>query len=257
MNFRVPVVRGTIDRRMLINFRVAPEVLQGILPEPFRVKTVHGLGMAGICLIRLNNMRVRFAPAALGLTSENAAHRIAVEWDENGRVREGVFIPRRDTSSRFNQLAGGRLFPGIHNLAKFNVRETDTELCLHMESDDGVSRVVVEARTAQHLPEGSIFHSVAEASEFFERGALGYSIAAKPGEFDGLELKSFNWHVTPLAVHRVESSFFGDRSRFPAGSVEFDSALLMRGIEHEWLGRRTFMSATFPQLDERTHRHED
>lgn len=28
-----------------------------------------------------------------------------------------------------------------------------------------------------------------------------------------------------------------DRTRFPPGSVEFDSALLMRGIEHEWHGQ--------------------
>jgi hypothetical protein len=42
-----------------------------------------------------------------------------------------------------------------------------------------------------------------------------------------------------LAVEQVESSFFNDPRRFPSGSVEFDCALLMRGIRHEWraLGR--------------------
>ena len=49
-----------------------------------------------------------------------------------------------------------------------------------------------------------------------------------------MELRSFGWRVDPLAVELVESSFFADRSRFPAGSVEFDCALLMRGIHHEW-----------------------
>ena len=33
------------------------------------------------------------------------------------------YIPRRDTSSRLNTLIGGRLFPGKHYLAKFNVQE--------------------------------------------------------------------------------------------------------------------------------------
>ena len=32
----------------------------------------------------------------------------------------------------------------------------------------------------------------------------------------------------------VQSSYFDDRAVFPAGSIEFDCALLMRGIEHEW-----------------------
>jgi hypothetical protein len=55
--------------------------------------------------------------------------------------------------------------------------------------------------------------------------------------FDGLELRSFAWQVQPLAAERVESSFFDDRTLFPQGSVEFDCALLMRGIDHEWHGR--------------------
>ena len=60
----------------------------------------------------------------MGVSSENGAHRIAVEWDENEQLQEGVFIPRRDTSLRLNTLVGGRLFPGRHYLAKFNVKVT-------------------------------------------------------------------------------------------------------------------------------------
>jgi len=44
-------------------------------------------------------------PEAVGFSSENAAHRIAVLWDdEQGVTREGVFIPRRDTNSPVNYL---------------------------------------------------------------------------------------------------------------------------------------------------------
>jgi hypothetical protein len=35
----------------------------------------------------------------------------------------------------------------------------------------------------------------------------------------------------------VTSSFFEDSALFPKGSIEFDCALLMCGIEHEWHGR--------------------
>jgi hypothetical protein len=89
------------------------------------------------------------------------------------------------------------------------------------------------------LPNSLIFGSPAEASAFFERGSLGYSVTAKPGEFDGLELRSFTWQVQPLAVERVESSFFEDRALYPTGSGEFDCALLMRGIDHEWHSRES------------------
>ena len=118
---RIPVIRGIIDRRILVNYRVDPKALGRVLPAPFRPKLAGGMGVAGVCLIRLRQVRPRFAPAWLGVSSENAAHRIAVEWDHDGETRQGVYIPRRDTSSRFNSLVGGRLFPGVHYHATFNV----------------------------------------------------------------------------------------------------------------------------------------
>lgn len=233
----LPVMRGVIDRRMLVNFRCEPAVLARLVPAPFRPKLVHGRGMAGICLIRLKELRPRWLSTPLGFTSENAAHRIAVEWDENGARREGVFIPRRDTSSKLNTLAGGRLFPGMHHFAGFNVWESPNRFKLEMHSEDGEARVRVAARVADEWPAGSVFSTLDEASAFFASGSLGWSAGSRPSEFDGLELNSFGWSMEPLIVERIESSFFHNPVLFPPGTADFDSALLMRGIQHEWHGR--------------------
>ena len=243
---QIPVIRGIIDRRILVNYRVKPDVLAPLLPAPFRLKLINGFGMAGICLIRLKHVRPKFLPAFLGLSSENAAHRIAVEWDEGGATKEGVFVPRRDTSSRINKLLGGRVFPGIHSHAEFQVREYDDHYRVELTSDDRQTHLLVEGHVTEDVPNNSVFRSLAEASSFFERGSLGYSVTAKPGRFDGLELRSFNWQVRPLEVETVQSSFFEDRKLFPPGSVEFDSALLMRGIDHEWHGRDCLCSDSYP-----------
>jgi len=224
-----------IDRRILVNFRVEADVLARILPPPFHPQLVDGMGMAGICLIRLQGIRPRWLPAFLGIGSENAAHRIAVEWDDHGVARAGVYIPRRDSSSLLNRLAGGRLFPGVHHYSRFKVRETADEYRVEMSNADG-TRVSVEARIASGLPDDSVFGSLSQASEFFARGSLGYSTTTRPGRYDGLELHTLSWDVKPLAIRRVESSFFADESVFPAGSVHFDCALLMRHIAHEWHG---------------------
>lgn len=240
---QIPIIRGVIDRRILVNFRVNPEVLARLLPAPFQPKLVNGAGMAGVCLIRLKNIRPRFLPSFLGISSENAAHRIAVEWNQEQETKEGVFIPRRDTSSWLNTLAGGRLFPGVHGHAAFQVQERDDNYRIELNSDDRHTHLLVEGRVAQELPQNSVFGSLKEASDFFERGSLGYSVTARPGQFDGLELHSFNWRVQPLAVAKVESSFFEDNALFPPGSVEFDCALLMRGIEHEWHERGNLCAA--------------
>jgi hypothetical protein len=236
---QIPIIRGHIDRRILVNFRVDPQALTKILPQPFRAKLVNGSAMAGVCLIRLKQIRPRSLPSFVGISSENAAHRIAVEWDHNGARREGVFIPRRDTSSWVNTLVGGKLFPGVHHHATFRVQEMQDHYRIALDSDDQQTHLLVDGRVSSGLPEASVFGSLQEASDFFERGALGYSVTPKPGVFDGLELRSFHWQVTPLAIDKVESSFFQDRKLFPSGTVNFDCALLMRGIDHEWHGRET------------------
>lgn len=43
--------------------------------------------------------------------------------------------------------------------------------------------------------------------------------------------------VAPLAMSRFESTFFEDRSRFPAGSIEMDHALLMLDVDHRWVSQ--------------------
>jgi len=234
---KIPAIRGLIDRRILINYRVDSDVLRHILPEPFRPQLIHGVGIAGICLIRLKHVRPRFLPAEIGVSSENAAHRIAVEWEQDGHQRQGVYVPRRDTSSWLNYALGGRHFPGVHHHARFEVRESAGHCRIVLNSDDGQTHVAVEGQIASALPATSIFQSLDEASTFFERGSVGYSATKQTDLFDGLELRSSSWHMDPLAVERVESSFFEDRRLFGEGAAEFDCALLMRGIEHEWHAR--------------------
>lgn len=240
----LPVIRGIIDRRILVNYRVDAEVLARTLPPPFRPKLHNGHGLVGICLIRLRRVRTRFLPPWLGISSENAAHRSAVEWDDTGRVRSGVFVRRRDTSSRLNALVGGRLFPGIHSHARFEVRESGGHFEVSLRSDDGVTRLAVAGDVAAELPAGSAFESLAEASAFFQAGSLGYSATPDPRRFQGLELRCHRWQVEPLAVSAVRSSYFDDRAVFPAGSIAFDCALLMRGIEHEWHGKPDLCSGS-------------
>jgi hypothetical protein len=231
---KLPLIRGVIDRRILANYRVDAAVLARVLPPQFRPKLIGGFGVAGICLIRLKQIRPRGFPPFMGISSENAAHRIAIEWDENGAVREGVFIPRRDTSSRMNVLAGGRLFAGLHHHALFNVHESADRFSVSLDSDDHRTHVRIDATLADALPAGSVFGDIDCASRFFQAGSLGYSPSAEPGRLDALELHSLDWKVQPLAVQRIESSFFDDRARFPDGSIQFDCALLMRGMQHEW-----------------------
>jgi hypothetical protein len=231
---KLPVLRGLIDRRILVNYRVDPGILAPLLPPPFRPKLYRGTALVGICLIRLKQVRPTFLPAWMGVSSENAAHRAAVEWEEAGTHYEGVFVRRRDTNSWLNTLVGGRIFPGVHHHAKFDVRETLDQFDVSMLSDDGQANLTVRAKLSPVWPTTSVFPSLAAASAFYESGALGYSETTSPSRFQGLELRCRDWQVEALCVTEVRSSYFENESLFPKGSVVFDNALLMRHIVHEW-----------------------
>jgi hypothetical protein len=230
---RIPKIKGVIDRRILINYQIDKDVLSKYLPKPFSPKLVHGKGIAGICLIRLKEVRPKGLPRIIGVSSENGAHRIAVEWMEKGVLKEGVYIPRRDTSSRLNAIAGGRIFPGVHHLAKFKVEEGNGCYSIQLMSDDNTF-LSIKASETDNWNNQSVFENLECVSKFFEDGSVGYS--PNSNSFEGLELRAFNWKVSLLKVENVKSSFFEDESIFPKGSVKFDNALLMKDINHEWVG---------------------
>lgn len=232
---RLPVLHGLIRRRLLVNFRVDAQVMAHYLPAPFRPKLHLGYAVASVCLIRLEQIRPAGLPSFCGLSSENAAHRIAVEWDEpDGASREGVFIPRRDTGSWLNHWAGGRIFPGEHHLADFAVEDDGVTVAICIRSHDGRMSVRLRAHESDALPSSSCFGSLAESSAFFEGGCVGYSATGDGCRLDGLRLQTEGWRGRPLAVEQVESSFFADESAFPAGSVVFDHGLAMRDLVHRW-----------------------
>lgn len=243
----IPNIKGIIDRRILINFQIDKEVLENYLPEPFKPKLVNGKGIGGICLIRLKEIRPLGFPKQVGISSENGAHRIAVEWIENGKLKEGVYIPRRDTSCKLNAMAGGAIFPGAHHLAEFSVEEADGNYKVSFASDDETFLSII-AKETLNWNKDSVFNNLECVSDFFKNGSFGYS--PNKTSFEGLELKAYNWKVSLLEIESVHSSFFEDESIFPNGSVKFDNALLMRDIEHEWIGLKKIKK---PQTRDKVH----
>jgi hypothetical protein len=229
-----PALSSTIERRLLVNYRVDPDAAARLLPAPLRPQLVHGYAVAGICLLRLGEARPAGVPRALGLGSENAAHRFAVEWDGVHGVETGVYIPRRDTDSRLNAWAGGRLFPGEHHRAHFQVSETPDELNLAYTTTDRTTRVDVAVTVVEDLTGSDLFTDLDEASDFFRRGCTGYSATTAGDHLDGMQLETDAWEVSACRIRHGASTFFDDPDRFLPGSATLDCALVMRDLPAHW-----------------------
>lgn len=227
MSVKIPTLASTVERRLLINYRVDPVVAQTLLPARLRPQLVDGSAVAGICLIRLAAVRPAWVAPRVGWGAENAAHRVAVEWDTPDGLRTGVYIPMRHTASRLAVLAGGRVFPGTHRHARITSDETADRVAVALDAADARVRAAVEVRPAIS---GTLFDSVDRASEFFRKDATGWS-PDRVGGLEGLRLDTDAWHVDAAEPLHVESSLFDS---LPPGSAELDFALLMRNVPVTW-----------------------
>ena len=93
------------------------------------------------------------------------------------------------------------------------------------------------------LPEGSIFDSTNDVSEFFKTGNIGWSSGEEGHQFDTIELQTEEWRMEPLRVKEYSSAYFSDTEKFPENSVEFDSAMIMRNLKHSWISRDKLCAA--------------
>ncbi len=129
------------------------------------------------------------------------------------------------------------MFPGVYSKANFDVSVSENLYSVRIENKEKEVIVSICAEVVPELPEGSVFGSTEEVSDFFKTGNIGWSSKEESSQFDAIELKAVEWRMEPLKVKKSYSAYFSDTSRFPEGSVEFDSAMIMRDLKHSWVSR--------------------
>lgn len=234
-----PAIRGVMERRILVNYRVDVGTLDAVLPESFRGREVgeSGKGIGGLCFMRLKNARPRFSPKAAGVSAETVTHRISAVRDENGKEAPCVYVPRRDISSEFGAAIGRSTLSTEINCADFRVWEGEDVSRIRVDCGDEYVGVETHETDDDEIKEGSVFDSLESASEFFCEEGVEYS---RSGErYDGVEFCPREWGMKPVEVVELQSSFF-ERLE----GAELDSAFRMEDIEHEWRPRRSVPAAS-------------
>jgi hypothetical protein len=230
---RTPIFCGVIKRRILLNYRADPEVVKRLLPAPLYPKLYHGYAIVGVCLVGLESLRPRGLPGWIGVNSENAVHRIASEClDSQGHSREGIFVARRDTDLWLTTILRGKLFAGGYHRASFAIEESLGHVEFACRSFDRRMEIRFSGDDALQLPASSCFKSLHE--DFFRNANSGDSLAEDYLSLEGIALEAKEWKIRPFRISRVSCSFLDDKKRFPAGSVEFDHALVMRDVAQAW-----------------------
>lgn len=217
-------VRAHLRRRLLVTYRIDPEVARAIVPAPLRPQLVAGHALGGFCVLGLDAIRPRWMPGALGLRSENAAHRIAVEWDEGDQTCSGVYILERHSTAWHAVLFGGRLFPGVHRRARFTIDESGDRYAMTMDAKG--ERLEADVEVGGDW-QSDLFPTVEAASDFYRSGRVGWSRGVDGSTLEAVTLAADGWAVEPARIHRVHSSFF---ESLRPGSAALDHVVVMRDL---------------------------
>lgn len=217
-------VRAHLRRRLLISYRLDPAVAESLLPEGFRPQLLDGSALAGVCVLGLESIRPTWSRRRWGLRSENAAHRMAVEWDGPAGVEQGVFIFQRHSSAWHPVLFGGRLFPGVHRKARFRIAEDRNRYAVEMTA--GGHSLAADVEVGGDWS-STVFASVDEASAFYRAGRVGWSLAHDGESVEPVALTADTWRIEAARLHSLRSSFF---DALPEGSAVFDSVVVMRDL---------------------------
>ncbi len=223
---RTPVLQATIARRLLVAYRLDPDAAEHLVPAPFTLHLVNGYAVGWVSLDRIADLRPRGLPAAIGFGSENAAHRIAVDWYQQGRTATGAFVLSRHTDSRVTVALGDRLFPGARERAEFDVADSGSELRVALASE--TCTVEVSVVTSAGVIASELFASTDEAWRFFRRGAVSYSLRGRGAALDGLDMRTKPSDVHAASIDHASSTVFPRDVGVP------DSALVLRDLAVEW-----------------------
>jgi hypothetical protein len=234
-----PAIRGVIERRILVNYRVDVGTLDAVLPDTFEGREVgeSGKGIGSICLMRVGDARMRFAPEAFGVSVEAATHRISAVREKNGGTENCVYVPQRVVSSRLSASLGEVFLPAELGCGDFRVEERNGVCRIRVDCGDEFAGVEVEEKDGGGIEEGSVFGSIGSAAGFFCEAGMRYSPSGD--RYEGVELCPREWGMEPVEVNGSRSSFFERLD-----GAELDSAFRMEGIEHEWRPRRPIPSNT-------------
>ena len=226
-----PAVRGVVERRLLVNYRVGLGTLETVLSGPFRGREVgeSGMGIGSICITKVENARPRFAPGFLGIPVETATHRIYARVEGSGE--HCVYVPRRDVSSGFHAFVMGSLLPTEFSQGEFRTEVKGGEQKIQIDCGNEVVGVVFDEAERDEVDEDSVFYSLESASVFLCEGGVEYSLSGDV--YSGVEPCPGEQDLNPVDVEDERSSYFGKMGG------EFDSAFRMEEMEHVWQPRRS------------------
>lgn len=234
---------GRLCDCMLLAYRTPAASVRDLLPPGLELLTRGEWGFWSVVACRIEGMRPRGVPEALGVTYRHVAYRLYVRaTTTGGEPIDGIYFVRSDADSG-PIAAAGNAFSDFHfHPARIDLRADGRELRLAVRTggdDAGRAHLRALIGMPSEPPRGSPFHDRNEAAAFLKYRPLGLAVANTPR---GRRLRlaevfrdEGDWQETPLQVAEAHWEFF---HRLGQDAIELEHAVLVAPIQYRWrLGR--------------------
>jgi len=203
-------------------------------------REIKGCGVAGIGLARRRGVPSVWLPDRFS-TFHQAVHFVLAMRTGPDRSHSGVVITRSDTSSRLQVwMAEHGLMRQRQQHARFRVAETREAIECVGESDDHRMRLALKGRVVRWLPRHSLFASVAQALDLLRQDLEDLGLTVPDAPLGGGRRGTRRCRLQPLALERLESSWFGDSPLATGGALQLDSGFWIRDEELVWSQHAAF-----------------
>ena len=236
--------RRPVRGRVVVFYRVEPDVARGLLPSELRPRITAGSAIVVLCYTHLGRLETRFLPHRLA-TSHHLAYRVSAEAaGENGPTCS-TWVAHRETSSRIGARWNEKVFRHGHGRSRFSIEDDACELTLRVESSRG-DELFLRASACEST--GTVFSQPNDVGEFFRNDGTIRPHGVFAREADVVD--AHNAFVPePLALIELRSAFFEDPDRFPSGSVAIDGAWRLTSTRTRSVRERTAHGAERGVLD--------
>lgn len=219
--------QGQIDSRVLVNYRVELSVLRERLPAPFRPRSLHGYGVAGLDVFRLA-ARSRWSRRGDLL----AVHRIEAVAQFGGQRIPGTYVLRCDVPPGLYVHPFGRFFPNVMHTARLQWDTPEPDRYRLRMGRRNRPWLEVQAHAGQRFPFDSMMEDLETASAFFGASEAWFAPRFGLTLFEQRRWAFSPWQVHPMLIERLDAPFFRRVMRFPKGSYFFDHALIQHDLRY-------------------------
>ena len=162
-------MQGTVVRRFLISYAISPEALTDYIPPGAELSLYGGKAWVSACFVHMNDMRLSFAPASLGMKYNYLIYRTRARLPfPDGKRRESVLILEPNIDRRLLAYAGARITGISFSRRDIQLDEEKDGWRLQMTHQ---GELLYDVRISSSecgsvLPPGSCFPNAEEADRF-------------------------------------------------------------------------------------------